>query len=177
MVLLLEYLSEVKNVKGRGIELHEEGVMACIRRGLSVRQGNLHEGLGDYPDQSVDYVVLSLTLQYLNNPHRVISEMLRVGKRVIVSIPNWGYWKCRLELLFRGHVPESPTLSDKWTSERRWQAMTIAGFRSFCQDHGIEIVADIHLGPKGKGQDAGCTQSAGNYRYLRAPPCGYQLRE
>lgn len=147
--ILLEFLSDNKKVNGRGIELHEEGVMACIRKGLSVRQGNLHEGLGDYPDQSVDYVVLSLTLQYLNNPKRVISEMLRVGKQVIVSIPNWGFWKSRLELLIKGHVPESPTLTDKWTSERRWQAMTIAGFRTFCQDHGIEILAEVHLGPKG----------------------------
>ncbi len=150
--VLLDYLSQVKNVQGRGIELHEEGVMACIRRGLSVRQGNLHEGLGDYPDQTVDYVVLSQTLHYLNNPSRVISEMMRVGKQIIISIPNWGYWKSRLELLVKGQIPESPALPDKWTSERRWQAMTIAGFRHFCRDHGIEIVEDIYLGPGGVSQ-------------------------
>ncbi len=147
--VLLEYLSAVKNVRGRGIELHEEGVRACIRRGLSVRQGNLHEGLDDYPDQSVDYVVLSQTLHYLNNPSRVIAEMMRVGKRSIVSIPNWGHWKSRLELLVTGRVPESPDLPDKWTSERRWQAMTIAGFRRFCRERGIGIVEDVYLGPKG----------------------------
>ncbi len=147
--ILLEYLSAVKNVRGRGIELHEEGVRACIRRGLSVRQGNLHEGLGDYPDQSVDYVVLSQTLHYLNNPSRVIAEMMRVGKQIIVSIPNWGYWKSRLELLFKGQVPEAPDLPDKWTSERRWQAMTLAGFRRFCRDHGIAIVEDVYLGASG----------------------------
>ncbi len=147
--ILLEYLSAVKNVRGRGIELHEEGVRACIRRGLSVRQGNLHEGLGDYPDQSVDYVVLSQTLHYLNNPSRVIAEMMRVGRQIIVSIPNWGYWKSRLNLLLKGHVPEGPASPDKWTSERRWQAMTIADFRRFCREQGIKIMADIYLGPKG----------------------------
>lgn len=147
--ILLEYLSAVKQVRGRGIELHEEGVRACIRRGLSVRQGNLHEGLGDYPDQSVDYVVLSQTLHYLNHPSRVIAEMMRVGKRTIISIPNWGYWKSRLELLLKGQVPEAPALPDKWTSTRRWQAMTIAGFRRFCRERDIAIVEDIYLGPKG----------------------------
>ncbi len=147
--ILLEYLSKVKQVRGRGIELHEENVRACIQRGLSVRQGNLHEGLDDYPNQSMDYVVLSQTLHYLNDPSQVIQEMMRVGKRTIISIPNWGYWKSRLELLLKGQMPEAPALPDKWTSTKRWQAMTIAGFRHFCRDRGIEIVEDIYLGPKG----------------------------
>src|SRR5262249_4319793 len=88
---LLEYLIQKKQVRGRGIELSEAGVLTCVRRGLSVRQGNLQEGLADYPTKSMDTVVLSQTLPFLDNPAKVITEMLRVGKSAIVSFPNWGY--------------------------------------------------------------------------------------
>ena len=80
-------------------------MLACVRRGLSVRQGNLQEGLGDYPDRSFDYVVLSQTLPFLDDPAMILAEMLRVGERAVVSFPNWGYWRCRLELLLTGRMP------------------------------------------------------------------------
>jgi len=88
---LLYYLHTEKGVTARGVELHEAGVLACVQRGLSVRQGNLHEGLNDYPDQSFDAVILSHTLPYINNPAGTLREMLRVGKRAIVTFPNLGY--------------------------------------------------------------------------------------
>ena len=87
---LLDYLVHQQQVKGRGIELGEQAVLACVRRGLSVRQGNLEEGLADYPDDSFDYVVLSQTLPFLDNPEMILREMLRVGEKAIVSFPNWG---------------------------------------------------------------------------------------
>ena len=88
---LLDFLIHHKQVAGRGIELSEKGVLACVRRGLSARQGNLQEGLADYPDNSFDYVVLSQTLSFLDDPRRVLEEMLRVGRYAIVSFPNWGH--------------------------------------------------------------------------------------
>ena len=88
---LLEYLVRSKQVTGRGVERSEEGMLACVRRGLSVRQGNLEEGLADYPDASFDSVILSQTLPFLNDPAMILSEMLRVGSRAIVSFPNWGF--------------------------------------------------------------------------------------
>jgi methionine biosynthesis protein MetW len=99
---LLGFLKDRYGITGRGIELREAQVLACVRRGISVRQGNLHEGLGDYPDGSFDTVILSQTIPYLNDPAFIIWEMLRVGQRAIISLPNWGYWRCRLSLLFTG---------------------------------------------------------------------------
>ena len=90
---LLDYLVHYKQVKGRGIELSESGVLACVRRGLSVRQGPLEEGLADYPTDSFDVAILSQTLPFLDDPTAILQEMLRVGRRAIVSFPNWGYWR------------------------------------------------------------------------------------
>ena len=104
---LLAFLHSCREVKARGVEIGEAGVLACVRRGLSVRQGNLQEGLADYPDNSFDFVVLSQTLPFLDDPAMILREILRVGKAAIVSLPNWGYWQCRLSLLFRGTYPQS----------------------------------------------------------------------
>ncbi len=125
---LLEHLVTAKGVKGRGIELSEAGVLACVRRGLSVRQGNLEEGLGDYPACSFDYVILSQTLPFLDDPGMILAEMLRVGQRAVVSFPNWGYWRCRLELLLTGRMPNAPDLPQAWYEKPRWQALTITDF-------------------------------------------------
>ncbi len=142
---LLEHLIADKGVKGRGIELSEAGVLACVRRGLSVRQGNLEEGLGDYPAASFDYVILSQTLPYLDDPGMILSEMLRVGRRAVVSLPNWGYWRCRLELLLTGRMPNAPDLPQAWYDKPRWQALTITDFGRFCQGNGITIAGKAYL--------------------------------
>ena len=142
---LLEYLVQHKSVKGRGIELSETGVLDCVRRGLSVRQGNLQEGLADYPDQSFDYVVLSQTLPYLDNPLMILNEMLRVGERGVVSFSNWGYWRCRLEFLLKGCIPEAPDLPQRWYDLSRWQAFTITDFAQLCDKHGIRITEQAFL--------------------------------
>ena len=142
---LLAYLIVHKHVKGRGIEISEEGVLACVRRGLSVRQGNLQEGLADYPDASVDYVVLSQTLPFLDDPAMVLREMLRVGELAIVSFSNWGYWRCRLELLLTGRMPQAVDLPQKWYEIPRWQAFTITDFAHFCTQIGIQICREVYL--------------------------------
>ena len=142
---LLDFLTQVKQIRGRGIELHESGVMECVRRGLSVRQGNLNEGLEDYPDQSMDYVILSQTLHYLNNPGHILDEMLRVGRHAIVSFPNWGHWRARLVLLRTGQIPQAPTLPEVWYASRRWQAFTIADFRDLCRERQYTLRHAVYL--------------------------------
>lgn len=142
---LLAHLNQQRQIVGRGIELSEDGVLACIRLGLSVRQGNLEEGLADYPNAMFDYVILSQTLAYLNDPAQIIGEMLRVGQRAIVSFTNWGYWRCRVEWLLTGRFPKSPDLPVTWDDERRWQTFTIADFVTFCKANGIKIDSEIYL--------------------------------
>lgn len=142
---LMEYLIREKQVRVRGIELSEEDVLACVRRGLSVRQGNLQEGLADYPDGSFDYVVLSNTLPYLDDPAMVLTEMLRAGRRAVVSFPNWGFWRCRLELLFTGRIPEAPDLPQKWYETPRRQPLTITDFGHFCRRLGVRVVEQAYL--------------------------------
>lgn len=142
---LLDYLRREKGARGRGIELSEAGVLACVRRGLSVRQGNLQEGLADYPDGSFDCVILAQTLQYLDDPTWVLGEMLRVGRRAIISFPNWGYWRCRLELLARGHIPPAPDLPQPWHDIPRWQALTAADFAAFCRQQDMIVDETIYL--------------------------------
>jgi methionine biosynthesis protein MetW len=142
---LLEYLIQHKKVRGRGIELSEAGVLTCVRRGLSVRQGNLQEGLADYPTNSMDCVVLSQTLPFLDNPARVIKEMLRVGTSAIVSLPNWGHWRCRLELLLTGRIPQAVDLPQAWYEVPRWQAFTVTDFGLFCRQIDVNIRDEVYL--------------------------------
>jgi len=142
---LLAYLVEAKGVRGRGIELSEDGVLACVGRGLSVRQGNLEEGLADYPDASFEYVVLSQTLPYLDNPARIVREMLRVGQQAIVSFSNWGYWRCRLQLLATGRIPPAPDWPEAWHTAPRWQALTVADFLSLAARIGVGIMQEVYL--------------------------------
>ncbi len=142
---LLNYLQIEKGVIARGVELHEIGVMACIKRDLSVRQGNLHEGLDDYPNQSFDAVILSHTLPYINDPARTLREMLRVGNRAIVTFPNLGYWRYRLELLILGRTPNPPELPNPWEAGPRPRPMTIYDFEFLCAREGIPIKQTIYL--------------------------------
>jgi methionine biosynthesis protein MetW len=136
---LLEHLKAAKGVQGRGIERSEAGVLACVRRGLSVRQGNLQEGLADYPDKNFDVVILSQTLQFLDDPAMVVAEMLRVGRRAIISFPNWGHWRCRLQLLAGGRVPPAPDYPQLWYESPRRQALSVADFFDFCDAQRIAI--------------------------------------
>ena len=142
---LLRHLLDTRQITGRGVELSETGVLACVRKGISVRQGDLHEGLGDYPDRSFDTVILSYTIPYLNDPAFIIKEMLRVGLRAIVSFPNWGHWHCRLSLLFTGRVPEAPGLPQPWDSAPRTRPLTVQDFVVFCNENQIRIFNQVYL--------------------------------
>jgi methionine biosynthesis protein MetW len=149
---LLSYLQHNKQTKGRGIEISEDGVLACVRRGISVRQGNLQEGLADYPENSFDIVILSQTLRFLNDPHMIVGEMLRVGKQAIVSFSNWGYWRSRFKLLFNGRIPEAPDHDQTWDEPPRWQAFTVADFSDFCHGHGFLIRKQVYLSGHRRGR-------------------------
>jgi methionine biosynthesis protein MetW len=147
--MLLRHLLDTRQIKGRGVELSEAGVLACVRRGLSVRQGNLHEGLKDYPDRSFDSVILSQTLPYLNDPVFIIREMLRVGSRAIVSFPNWGHWRSRLGLLLTGRIPVALDLPQAWYEAPRARPLTVRDFSDLCTRHGFRITRQVYLqGPR-----------------------------
>jgi methionine biosynthesis protein MetW len=143
--MLLKYLIDTQGVRGRGIELDEVSVLACVRRGISVRQGNLHEGLGDYPDGSFDTVILSQTIPYINDPAYIAKEMLRVGNRAIISFPNWGHWLYRLQLLFLGQMPVVPGLPNSLLHAPRARPMTVRDFEDFCSNSGMMITNQIFL--------------------------------
>jgi methionine biosynthesis protein MetW len=142
---LLRYLTDTRQIVGRGIEISEPGVLACVSKGLSVRQGNLEEGLSDYPNGSFDTVILSQTLPYLSKPSFIICEMLRVGRRAIVSFPNWGHWRCRLSLLFTGRMPMAADLPQPWHAAPRARPLTVHDFKDFCAEQEIRTTNKIYL--------------------------------
>src|SRR4030042_262108 len=112
---LLKALKDIKHVRAEGIDLSEDAIQACVAKGLfNVHHGDLDEGLADYQDKSVDYVILTNTIQVLHRPLLLIKEMARVGKKCIISFPNFGYWAIRLQLLFRGRMPKSSRLPYEW---------------------------------------------------------------
>jgi methionine biosynthesis protein MetW len=120
-------------------------VLACVKKGLSVRQGNLEEGLEDYPDNSFDTVILSQTLPFLDDIELIFCEMLRVGHRAIVSFPNWGHWRCRLGLLLTGRVPTPPGFPQPWSASPRSRPLTVRNVGEFCRQNDIEIAQQIYL--------------------------------
>lgn len=142
---LLEHLQRTRAVRGRGVELSEEGVLACVRRGLSVRQGDLQEGLADYPDASFDIVILAQTLPFLDDPAMILHEITRVGEHAIISFPNWGNWRCRLDLLFTGRFPHAHDLPQAWYEKPRRQMITVTDFAQFCERIGMTIDSEIYL--------------------------------
>ena len=136
---LMAHLERTRAVAARGIEIKPERVVDCVAKGLSVCQGNIDEGLQDYADDSFDYVVLSLTLHLVSRPGLVVQEMLRVGRRGIVSIPNFGYWRIRLALLLRGRLPRAGCFSKPWYDTPTGHVMTLNDFRDFCAEDSIVL--------------------------------------
>jgi methionine biosynthesis protein MetW len=142
---LLLHLKETLKVTARGVERSEPFVLACIRKGVSVRQGDLQEGLGDYPDQSFDTVVLSQTIPFLNDPEFIIKEMLRVGERAILSVPNWSHWRSRISFLVTGRFPRALDLDQPWFASPRARPTTVKDFEEYCRLHGIQIAGRIWM--------------------------------
>lgn len=125
---LLRLLAETRGVDGRGIEISREGVNRCVAKGLAVIQGDADIDLADYPDDAFDYVILSQTLQATRRPRWVLEQMLRIGRNAIVSFPNFGHWKIRVELLLRGRMPITENLPESWYETPNIHFCTIRDF-------------------------------------------------
>ena len=136
---LIEALIKQKDIDTRGIELEENKVKQCISKGLAVIQGNAETELGQFPDKAFDFVVLSQTLQAFYQPENVLSELLRIGKKVIISIPNFGYWQVRTSLLFFGKMPVTKSLPDSWYNTPNLHMCSIKDFYQFCDKKKIKM--------------------------------------
>ena len=136
---LMNLLIKEKIIKARGLELVEENVKKCIYKGLSVIEGNAETELHQFPSQSFDFVVLSQTLQAFYNPEKVLKDLLRIGKSVVISIPNFGYWKVRASLLFFGKMPVTKTLPNTWYNTPNLHMCTIKDLFNFCKEKNIKI--------------------------------------
>ena len=146
---LLRILGESRGVDGRGIELSREGVNECVAKGLAVIQGDADTDLVDYPDDAFDYVILSQTLQATRRPREVLENMLRIGRRAIISFPNFGHWRIRLQLLLHGQMPVTDNLPDSWYDSPNIHFCTIKDFRDLCQVAGVRVEKSVALNPWG----------------------------
>jgi len=130
---LLEWLAAKKGVDARGVELSGAKVQHAIARGVSVYQGDINEGLADYPDQAFDYVILSQTLQETQNPRAILKEMLRVGRRAIVAFPNFGHWRVRMSMMFSGRAPRAPLFPYEWYDSPNIHVLTVRDFEELIE--------------------------------------------
>ena len=146
---LLYILAQNKNVDGRGMELSQKGVNACVARGLAVIQGDAEFALRDYPDCAFDYVVLSQTLQAMSKPADILEQMLRIGKHAIVSFPNFAYWRVRMYLALRGRMPVTPELPYAWYETPNTHFCTILDFIDLSADKGYIVEKAVAFDNKG----------------------------
>ena len=142
---LMKFLKENKNINIRGLEISKTKVQKCIEKGLTVIEGNAEKDLKQFPDKSFDYVVLSQTLQAFLKPELVLNELLRVGKKAIVTIPNFGYWKVRLHLLFKGTMPITKTLPNEWHNTPNLHMCSIKDFVQFAKSRNFKIFKSLAL--------------------------------
>jgi methionine biosynthesis protein MetW len=147
---LLRLLSEGRGVDGRGIELSREGVNECVAKGLAVIQGDADTDLADYPDDAFDYVILSQTLQATRRPRAVLEHMLRIGRHAVVSFPNFGHWKIRLQVGLGGRMPQTDNLPYSWWDTPNIHFCTIKDFRDLCAVAGAKMERAMALNAYGK---------------------------
>ena len=159
---LLDYLATFKQVDGRGMEISTTGVNACVSSGLSVIQGDADRDLKDYPDDAFDYVVLSQTLQAMHAPKSVLEHLMRIGRRAIVSFPNFAYWRVRWYLAARGRMPVSETLPYQWHETPNIHFCTIKDFQELCRELNITVKRSIFLDRKGRARRIGAAPFAAN---------------
>ena len=159
---LLEYLVNFKQVDGRGIELSTEGVNACVSAGLSVVQGDADRDLKDYPDAAFDYVVLSQTLQAMIAPKQALEELLRIGRRAIVSFPNFAHWRARWYLGVHGRMPMSESLPLMWYETPNIHLCTIRDFVELCAAMDITIERSMALSNDGSASTIGSSLVTAN---------------
>ena len=141
--ILMDFLKKNKNTNIRGLEISKSKVQECIAKGLTVIEGNAEKDLKQFPDKSFDYVVLSQTLQAFLDPELVINELLRVGKKAIVTIPNFGYWRIRLHLLLKGTMPITKRLPDEWYNTPNVHMCSIKDFFHFVKSKDIKIFKSL----------------------------------
>jgi methionine biosynthesis protein MetW len=142
---LMDFLKNNKKIDVRGIEISKNNVQKCVEKGLTVIEGDAEKDLIQFPDQSFDFVILSQTLQAFLNPEIVINELLRVGKKAIVTIPNFGFWKVRLQLLIKGTMPITKTLPDEWHNTPNLHMCSIKDFFNFCNNRKIKLDKSLAL--------------------------------
>lgn len=150
---LLAYLAEAKHVDGRGIELSQAGVNACVARGLAVVQGDADTDLADYPSNAFDDVILSQTIQATRNPKAVLADLLRIGRRVIVSFPNFGHWEVRLKLFTTGRMPVTKALDEAWFETQNIHLCTIRDFLALARELGADVDRGIAVDRQGRPHD------------------------
>ncbi|HEA66013.1 MAG TPA: methionine biosynthesis protein MetW [Desulfobacterales bacterium] len=155
---LLYFLKKNKQIIGTGIDNNEDKVARCIERGLSVLQGDINEELSDYPDGAFDYVVLSQTLQQIYDPSTLLRSMLRIGKKGIVSFPNFSHWRIRLQLLFTGCAPISHQLPFDWYDTPNIRVITIKDFRKYSKKVGFKILKEVAINSNGRNKQENITK-------------------
>ncbi len=160
---LLYALVHRKKVDGRGLELSMDGVRRCVGQGLAVIQGDADTDLKDYPSNSFDYVILSQTLQATRQPREILEQLVRIGRHAIISLPNFGYWRVRMELLLKGRMPVTDRLGYDWYNTPNIHFCTIRDFVTLCQDMGIRIERSLILGADEKVIDAPANSGKANW--------------
>lgn len=147
---LLDHLVREKGVDGRGLELSQRGVNKCVSNGLSVIQGDADTDLIDYPDGAFDYVILSQTVQATRDPKSVLQQMLRIGRRAVVSFPNFGHWRVRWELGWLGRMPVTDALEHRWYETPNIHLCTVRDFVTLCDDIGVDVELGLALNSEGR---------------------------
>jgi methionine biosynthesis protein MetW len=142
---LLSILVKEKRVRANGIEIDEQAIYKCVEKGLSVFHEDIEEGLSGYPDESFDYVIMNGSLQQVKKPDTVFKQALRVGKRLIVGFPNFSHYSSRLQILFTGRVPVTPSLPYQWFDTPNLHFLSISNFRDYCKLRGLKIEASAFL--------------------------------
>ena len=142
---LMKYLKDKKNVDTRGLEISKDKIQICVSKGLTVIEGNAEKDLKQFPNSSFNYAVLSQTLQAFYNPEKVIDDLLNVADKAIVTIPNFGFWKVRLDLLIKGTMPITKNLPDEWYNTPNLHMCTLKDFFNFCSKKKIKLFKSLAL--------------------------------
>ena len=142
---LMKYLKDQKNVDTRGLEISKDKIQICVSKGLTVIEGNAEEDLKQFPSSSFNYAILSQTLQAFYNPEKVIDDLLKVADKAIITIPNFGFWKVRLDLLVKGTMPGTKNLPDEWYNTPNLHMCTIKDFFNFCSKKKIKLFKSLAL--------------------------------